>query len=165
MGQPSDSQTVECTTADASQLINAAVQEVARTHERRAAVEAAIAPPGRTRRRLTAAAVAVVLPMLVLSYMINVQGISLRSTFTPDPPEAVARGQAEDALRQAVAEIESYKRDYAELPTTLAQVGVPVDGDWSYVYSQGQYRLILRLRSQTVSFDSSQKAPDAPRDK
>jgi hypothetical protein len=165
VGQPSDSQTVARQSEETSRLINAAVQDVVQTTERRAAVAAAISPPGQMRQRLTAVALAAVLPVLVLSYMTNVQSISLRALFTPGPPEGVARRQAEDALQQAVKEIELYKRDYAELPTTLAQVGVPVDGDWSYVYSQGQYRLVLRLHSQTVSFDSSQKSPDAPREK
>ena len=165
MGQPNDRQTVARQSAEASRLINAAVQDVVQATERRAAVEAAIAPSGEMRQRLTAIALVAVLPLLGLSYMTNVQGISLRKLFTPDPPEGVARRQAEDALQQAVKEIELYKRDYAELPTTLAQVGVPVDGDWSYVYSQGQYRLVLRLHSQTVSFDSSSKSPDAPRGK
>lgn len=151
--------------AETSRLIDAAVQEVVRTNERRAAVEAAAAPPGQTRQRLTLAALAVAVPLLALSFITNVLGVSLRSLFTPDPPAPVARSQAEDALRQAVQEIESYRRDYAELPTTLSQVGVPVNGEWSYVYSDGQYRLGLRLYSETVSFDSSRQGTSnaAPR--
>ena len=165
MGQTTDRLPDGGRNAESSRLIDAAVQEVVRTNERRAAVEAAVAPPGQMRQRLTVAALAVAVPVLLLSFMTNVLGVSLGSLFTPAPPAAVARREAEDALRQAVQEIESYRRDFAELPTTLSQVGVPVNGEWSYVYSNGQYRLALRLHSQTVSFDSSEKAASgaAPR--
>jgi hypothetical protein len=149
-------------TSEATRLINAAVEDVVRTNERRAAAEAAIAPPGQLRRRFVAAALALAIPVLALSFVTNVLGIPLRSLFAPDPPAELARRQAEDALQQAINEIEGYRRDYAELPTTLAQVGVPADGHWSYVYSNGRYRLVLRLHSQTVSFDSGEKPSVAP---
>jgi hypothetical protein len=148
---------------ETSQLINAAVADVARTAERRAAVEASLPTPGQRRQRAVLAALLVTLPVLAFSFMVNVMGIPVRSLFAQDPPPALARRQAEDTLQQAVQEIESYKRDFDELPTTLAQVGVHAKGDWSYQFSRGQYRLMLRMHNQTVEFDSSQKpGTDAP---
>ena len=140
----------------ARDLIDAAVEDVARTQRRRAEIVAAERAPKGQR----AALIALIAAFLVLGvlFVTNIQGRSLLALLAPAPPPAVARQQAEGALQLVVNEIESFRRDYAELPGSLAEVGTPLDGEWTYARRSGtHYQVALRFYGQVVTFDSLDK--------
>lgn len=74
----------------------------------------------------------------------------------PTLPAAVAREEAQKALRALVGEIEDFRNDYNELPETLVEIGVPSRGRWTYtVINKEHYRLQGRLYGQDVAVTST----------
>ena len=136
------------------QIISAALDDVARTQRRRAAIEAVESTRKPMRDRASLVGLIALLPVLGLLVVSNVTGQSLTALLRPSPPPAEARGRAEEALWIVVEDVESFRRDYSELPGSLAEVGLPVNGDWSYVPSGEHYQITLTYHGQTVRFDS-----------
>jgi hypothetical protein len=137
----------------AKEIIDAAVEDVARTKRVRAEIEAAASKP--KTQRVALGALIVALPVLGILYITNIQGWSLADLVTPAPPPAVARQQAEEALQFVVHKIELFRKDYSDLPDSLAEVGTPLKGEWRYEKTTGNhYQIALRFKGQTVMFDS-----------
>ena len=142
----------------AKEIIDAAVEEIARTKRTRAEIQAAASKP--KTQRVALGALIVALAVLGILYITNIQGRSLADLVTPAPPPAVARQQAEEALHSVVHKIELFRKDYSELPDSLAEVGTPLNGKWSYKKTKdNHYQIALRFKGQAVMFDSLQSEP------
>ena len=139
-----------------SDLISLASRETIERGKARAAI--AGLPPARarfTRERACLVGLGLSAPILLIVLVTNVLGISLMDLITPAPPPAIARQQAQETLEAVVKEIESFHHDYAELPTVLAEVGVPSRGTWAYLKKAGErYQLVGQMYGQIVTFDS-----------
>ncbi len=79
--------------------------------------------------------------------------------FETPPSPAVARQEAQKTLDTLVADVDPFRKDYDELPSTLAEVGVPARGQWSYAATGNIYRLRGTLYGQNVSFDAPPPPP------
>ena len=56
--------------------------------------------------------------------------------------------------------IESFHHDYRELPSVLAEVGVPSRGTWAYLKkSDERYQVVGQMYGQIVTFDSPPRKP------
>jgi len=140
---------------EADQLVSEVADQLAKQRAAISAREAA-STPGRRRGWAAAIGLAVTLPVLVVLIVPPLTGRSLSSLVTPGPPPAVARARAQQMLDTLVADIESFKEDYEELPETLAEVGMPPEGTWRYeVGSGGSYTIEGTLHGQRVRFDSA----------
>jgi hypothetical protein len=117
------------------------------------------APPAEIRRRNVRAALIVAVPILVLALTVTFAWDPLMSLFEPTPSPAEAALQAQKTLEGLVAEIESFRKDYNELPATLVDVGMPPRGEWGYATSGSaqskQYTVTGKLYGQVVTFDSA----------
>jgi len=145
----------------ADQLANSATVEAETVRSQRTAV-----PSAQTRQRNVRVALAVAIPMLVLVLTATFAWGPLMSLFETTPPPAVAKQQAQTTLEGLVAEIESFRKDYNELPKTLVDIGVPARGEWRYSASgNAQYTVAGTLFGQSVAFDSTRAEvkPAAPR--
>jgi predicted component of type VI protein secretion system len=107
-----------------------------------------------SRKRAVAAALVVALPVLAILVVTTIQGESLGELLTPNPPPAASLRQAQAALDKR---IEAFRSDYADLPGSLAEVGVPAHADVTYAKSGKQYRVVLKMYGQAVTFDSTQR--------
>ena len=136
-------------------LIGLASRETIERQHARAAV-AALPPAVRfTRERACLVGIGLSVPILLIVLVTNVLGISLVEMMTPSPRPEVARQQAQETLDSVVAEIESFHHDYSELPSVLAEVGVPSRGTWAYLQKAGgRYQVVGQLYGQVVTFDS-----------
>jgi hypothetical protein len=138
------------------ELVDEAAQDVARRDERRARIDNT--PPPQTRQRLTLGALIAGLPILVLLFLTNIEGLSLADLMTPTPSGPVARQLAQGAMDFAVKEIDSFHDDFSALPDSLSQIGASTDGTWTYTKKTGgQYQLILSMYGESLTFDSSQR--------
>jgi hypothetical protein len=145
----------------ADQLANSATAEAETARAQRIAV-----PPAQTRQRHVRVALGVAIPVLVLVLSATFFWDPLMSLFEATPPPALAKQQAQTALEGLVAEIESFRKDYDELPKTLVDIGVPARGEWRYSPSgNAQYTVTGTLFGQSVAFDSTtaEARPAAPR--
>jgi hypothetical protein len=133
-------------------------QATAEHVERAAAIHAWL-----SRDRVVAVALVLALPVLTVLVVANIRGESLMEWLTPDPSPAVSLHLAQAALDAAVGRIEAFRSDYSQLPSGLAEVGVPARGEWTFTKTSGsQYRVVLRMYGQVVTFDSSQLKPPLP---
>jgi hypothetical protein len=108
-----------------------------------------------SRKRAVLIGLIVALPVFGILLVTLVEGRSLADLLTPDPSPEVARQRAQENLDGVVKRIESFRGDYSELPDTLAVVGVPAFGDWTYTKSTGdRYQVTLKLYGQVVTLDS-----------
>jgi hypothetical protein len=140
----------------ANQLIDLADGEQQKRSAERVPVPSAV-----TRPRVVGASLAVAIPILIAVLVGTFGGQVLESLFETKPPSSVAREQAQKTLDELVGEIESFRKDYDELPETLVEIGLPSRGEWKYaVFGKGQYRVQGNLYGQGVSFDSTRKASD-----
>ena len=137
-------------------LIGLASRETIERDKARAATAAL--PPARarfTRERACLVGIGLSVPILLIVLAINVLGISLVEMMTPSPRPEVARQQAQETLDSVVREIESFHHDYSELPSVLAEVGVPSRGTWAYLKKAGErYQVVGQMYGQVVTFDS-----------
>ena len=59
-----------------------------------------------------------------------------------------------------VNEVESFRHDYSELPSSLAELGTPLDGEWTYTRtSPNHYQIVFTFYGQVVTFDSLKNKP------
>jgi hypothetical protein len=142
-------------------LIGLASRETIDRNQARAAVAAL--PPARprfTRERVCLLGLGLSAPILLIVLATNVLGISLMDLITPAPTPAVARQQAQETLDSVVREIESFHHDYSELPSVLAEVGVPARGTWAYLKKADErYQVVGQMYGQIVTFDSPPRKP------
>jgi hypothetical protein len=111
-----------------------------------------------SRDRAVAIALVIALPVLVMLVVATIRGESLVEMVTPDPSPAVSLQQAHGALDSVVGRIEAFRSDYSQLPGSLAEVGVPAHGEWTFTKtSANEYRVVLRMYGQVVTFDSRQR--------
>jgi hypothetical protein len=111
-----------------------------------------------SRRRAVTVALILALPVLAILVVTTIRGESLVELFTPNPPPATSLQQAQVALDSLIGRIERFRSDYSELPSGLAEVGVPSRGEWTFTKTAGnQYQVVLRMYGQVVAFDSSQR--------
>jgi hypothetical protein len=123
--------------------------------ERRTRVVIVPPPPGRTRERRVRLALACTTPILsailLVGFVAPVREFLFEKRLTPE----VARQEARQTLDALVAGIESFRRDYNELPESLFEIGVPPRGQWTYdVSGKAAYRVRGSLQGQHVAFDS-----------
>lgn len=145
----------------ANRLADSATVEAETVRALRLAVE-----PAQARQRNVRVALVVAVPILVLVLIATFAWNPLMSLFENTPPPALATQQAQRMLEALVGEIESFRKDYNELPKTLVDVGVPARGDWRYVPSgSAHYKVTGTLFGQSVAFDSTraEARPAAPR--
>jgi hypothetical protein len=145
----------------ADQLANSATVEAETVRAQRIAV-----PSAQTRQRNVRVALVVAVPMLVLALTATLAWDPLMSLFEATPPPALAKQQAQTTLEGLVAEIESFRKDYNELPKNLVDIGVPARGEWHYsAAGNAQYTVTGTLFGQSVAFDSTkaEPRPAAPR--
>ena len=138
-------------------LIGLASRETVERQHARAAV-AALPPAVRvTRERACLLGLGLSVPILLIVLATNVLGLSVVEMLTPSPTPEVARQQAQETLDSVVREIESFHDDYSELPSVLAEVGVPPRGTWAYLRKAGgRYQVVGQMYGQVVTFDSTQ---------
>ena len=136
-------------------LIGLASRETIERQHARAAV-AALPPAVRfTRERVCVVGLGLSSPILLIVLATNVLGISLMDLITPAPAPALARQEAQETLDSVVREIESFHHDYSELPSVLAEVGVPSRGTWAYLKKADErYQVVGQMYGQIVTFDS-----------
>lgn len=146
---------------EANEIFAAATKD----SEERARVSAttAVAPSALTRERAVLAALAVAVPVLIVTILVSVGGLSLTSLLEAKPSAETARREAQQTLDALVIEIEAFRKDYDELPESLVEIGLPPRGQWSYwVSGKSDYRVRGTLYGQTVSFDAP---PGPPKDR
>jgi hypothetical protein len=120
--------------------------------ERQAKVDAWL-----SKERAVLIALIVALPIFGILLVTLIQGRSLAELLTPAPSPAIALQQAQENVDAVVKRIESFRKDFSKLPDTLAVVGVPASGNWTYTTSSGDhYQVVLKLYGQVVTFDSRQ---------
>ena len=113
-------------------------------------------PAWKTRERNVRAALAAALPILALLVIPTVTGRPLRAYFESSPSAVVALQQARDAVGSMVADLAAFIEDYDALPDSLAEIGVPLDGEWTYnPIDAGSYTIALKWHGQIASFDST----------
>ena len=95
----------------------------------------------------------------------NLTGQPLTAYFEPTPAPMVARQRAQAAAELVAADLEDFFEDFAELPDSLAEIGVPVDGEWSYtVIGADRFKVVLKRHGQVVAFESSERPISDPVD-
>jgi len=136
----------------AEQAIAEASADVTQRDEARAAGIAA--RKGSARIRAVHAGLLMTVPILVVLVLVNARDSSLFTTLTATTSSPADRQQLEEALRTVVDDIESFRADYAELPESLSEVGMPTQGAWSYTKKPGGgYLLEVTLRGYVRRFD------------
>ncbi|HLG56336.1 MAG TPA: hypothetical protein VI485_13455 [Vicinamibacterales bacterium] len=138
-------------------LAEAAIGEALVDYSRREDARAARPGPARTGSRHARAArlgLLVALPVLVAVVLVNVWRPSLLVMLAVTGSSTVIDSQVEEALRVVVDDIQSFHADYAELPDSLAELGLPTQGEWVYTKNpDGGYRLIVTLQGRVRTFD------------
>ena len=131
---------------------------IQRTRKRQVDAVATARTPALSRRRLTLIALCVSLPVCLMVIAFTFFGDALTEALSSPPSPQVARQQAQADLDMVVREIESYRADFSALPQTLAQVGAPARGDWTYTKGlNDQYHVVRSVYGQVVSFHSVQQ--------
>jgi len=139
--------------SEAEDILNQASQEILERDRQRAERK----PVDATRRSQAPSLIGLVvaIPVLIVVAIPSFTDWSWRSLFETRPPAAVAREEAQKALNSLVGEVEGFRKDYHELPESLAEVGLPPRGRWKYsVSGDGRYTLSGSLYGQSVSFES-----------
>ena len=139
--------------SEAEDILNQASQEILERERQRA--ERKTADPTRSGERASLIGLVVAIPVLIVVLMPNFTDWSWRSLFEPGLPASVAREEAQKALNSLVAQVEAFREDYDQLPESLAEIGLPQRGRWSYsLKGDGRYSVTGNLYGQNVSFES-----------
>jgi hypothetical protein len=147
-------QTIPTTHDEARAIIREAMDDLQERQQRTRAASVE-ARPVDTRRRASIVGLAVGVPILIAVLAVNVGGLSIKSLFAPRPAAPVARQEARELLAALVGEIEGFREDYDALPRTLAEVGIPPRGSWTYeITANGRYRVQGTLYGQRVGFEA-----------
>ena len=144
--------------SEAEEILNQASQEIL-GRERERAERKPVDP--RRGQRAPLIGLIVAIPVLIVVAIPNFTDWSWRSLFETRPSAAVAREEAEKTLNSLVSEVEGFRKDYHELPESLAEVGLPSRGRWKYSLSgDGRYTLTGSVYGQNVSFESPASTPN-----
>lgn len=148
--------TPESPESEAGELAGLVMDDVDR--KTLAAAQQTPAPPGQRRRRSVGAALGFALPLLVLVLLLQFGAGPLGTYFEQPLPPQQARQQAQDALDTVVTDLLYFLEDFEELPEALAEIGVPLDGDWTYtVTGADQFTLTLAWHGEVVGFSSADR--------
>ena len=127
--------------------------------ERRTRKVHVVVAPRMSRQRRARLSLAIAATILITYHMVSFGAPLVASFFEPKPAPAVARQEAQAMLSALVGEIESFRKDYNELPESLVEIGVPSRGKWTYVVlGKTEYTVRGSLYGQGVTFDSTSKA-------
>ena len=67
----------------------------------------------------------------------------------------MARYPFEVDVEELEADLDAFVEDFGVLPDSLAEIGVPIDGKWTYtVIDAARFELAIRRHGQIVAFDS-----------
>ena len=143
-----------------AELANAAVVE--KTHRQKASAErrkqTAKVDAWLSKDRMVLIAFLLALPLLALVVTVNVMDKSLAELFTSKPGPQVSQQLAQESLDAMVKRIDSFHDDYDALPTNLAEVGLPPQGDWTWApRGAGQYSVTVKMFGQSLTFDTRQR--------
>jgi len=140
--------------SEAEDILNQASREILDRQRHRA--ERKAVDPTRRGRSASLIGLVVAIPVLIVVLLPNFTDWSWMSLLEPKLPAPVAREEAQKALDFLVIEVEGFRQDYHELPESLADVGLPSHGSWSYsVKGDGRYSLAGNVFGQSVRFDSA----------
>ena len=132
------------------QAIEDAMEDLAQRNEARARRESVHIVS--TRDRWVRIGLVLALPVLVMVTVWNVTGAP--AIAAPLFARGASRPDVEAALRVVVEDIDAFEADYGELPVNLAEIGLPVEGEWRYTrLTQDRYRLVVSFGGQVVSFE------------
>jgi hypothetical protein len=105
------------------------------------------------RERAVRISLAFALPALVAAIVWNVFGVSVVAARFIGPMSTIE--EADAALRVVVDDIDAFHDDYGEFPVSLAEVGLPIRGEWRYTrIASDRYQLALSLGGQAVTHES-----------
>jgi hypothetical protein len=156
-GQPTGAQ------QSANEIFAAATVE--KVERQRVSAETAKQQAPIKRERVVLVSLAIAAPIFLTVLAVNVFGVSPASLFDTPPSPAAARVQAQRTLDALVADIESYRKDYKQLPQSLAELGPRPKGNWTYTVSGSVYRVQGTLYGQSVSFDGVAAGPRVVKDR
>lgn len=123
--------------------------------ERAAAARVPAVPTSQGRARRARRALAFTAPTLTAIVLFSFAGPVREFLFEEKLTPTMAQEDARRTLTALVAEIESFRHDYNELPETLVEIGVPSRGRWTYTTSgKNLYRVKGSVQGQHVAFDS-----------
>jgi prepilin-type N-terminal cleavage/methylation domain-containing protein len=128
-------------------------QQQERQERQKESARRAPAHQGHSRERATMVSLAVAMPILIAILTMSFGGEFLKSLFETQPSPAVARQEAQRMLDDLVVEIETFRKDYHELPESLLEIGIPSRGRWTFAaVGKSDYRMQGSLYGQAVSF-------------
>lgn len=131
------------------QAIGEAMEDLAQRTEARAKREAE--HNGAPRDRHARIGLAIAVPMLVALIVWNFTSVPIVAAGMVGP--AISRQEAEMALRDVVTQVDAFVDDYGEVPTSLAEVGLPSSGEWQYArLSRTRYHLEMTLGRHSLAF-------------
>jgi hypothetical protein len=135
----------------AEQAIDDAMVDLAQRNEMRAKREAAVSRPRRDRVALIGLLIAV--PALVVVAARTTGGTLMAARLT-GTVTAVDRARADAMLKTMVEDVQAFRADYAELPASLAELGLPAEGEWRYTkIGNDRYRIHVSLGAHTATID------------
>jgi hypothetical protein len=133
----------------AEQAIGEAMGDLAQRNEARARCEGVRLLS--IRERLARIGLAIALPIFMALLMRDMS--SVRPFVARLIGPAVTRPDVQAALEDVVVDIEAFRADYGELPVSLAEIGLPANGDWYYARSSnGTYDLTVAMGGHTITF-------------
>ena len=132
------------------ETIGEAMDDLAQRNEARARRESIRVRS--TRERVARIALTVALPALVAALVWNVSSVSLVAARYIGP--WLEREEAEAALKAVVDDIQAFDADYGEVPASLAEVGLPTSGEWTYTrLDNKRYRLAVSIGGQAITVE------------
>jgi hypothetical protein len=107
-----------------------------------------------TRARVVRVCVLITVSVAASLVLANQWRPSLFAALLAAQSSPASRQQAEDALRVVVNDVQTFRADYAELPESLAEVGLPVEGQWTYSKKPGErFQLVVILGGHVATFN------------
>jgi hypothetical protein len=136
----------------AEQAIDDAMEDLAQRNEIRAKREAALLAQPR-RDRLARIGLLIALPVLLVVGARTSGGTLLAARLT-GTATAVDRARANAMLKTMVEDVQAFRADYAELPASLAELGLPAEGEWRYTrVGNDRYRIEVSVGGYTAGVD------------
>jgi hypothetical protein len=135
----------------AEQAIDDAMEDLAQRNELRAKREAALGEPRRD--RLARIGLVIAVPILLVVAARTTGGTLLAARLT-GTATVVDRARTDAMLETMVEDVRAFRADYAELPLSLAEVGLPAEGEWRYTkIGNERYRIEVSVNGYTAAVD------------